>query len=575
MASPTLALTNTQHDSTENPLALAHVLLTAAVRTRTREGIRSSGRASSKERNAPMKSRLPLCRSAALLSVLAFGGSTAQAATCTVPGTHATIQAAVNDSSCSIINVAPGPYSENVTINRSLVLNGAQMGVPVAGRLSGGPLESTVYGANPIGANPVISINASNVVINGFTLRNPVTTGAAIGIAVNAAGSAALITYNIIDTITTLDTGANGTAQAVYLQNGPDNVNIVANEMKNVQSARSAKGVLVGDNGAGNAAVNTVIQGNSISNITSNNRGSYGISVANATVPVSGLKIRDNTISTLTAAPTGWIHAIGLEGNTPGVIVEGNSISNFITVSPDAIAVWFESNPSFPTGQVHQNNFDLTIADYGIAVQPVVVGVVDGTCNWWGDPNGPGPVGPGAGAMVSANVDYTPWLNARAPGAACVGGLASTPGKVTGGGQIPGDDPLFSPTGDLLSIPALTASASSGNGKATFGFVVKCCAPSGNLEYNDQAADVRIKAQSIDGLFISSPGVSCPAVPGSKHATFTGTAQVIRSGGTTTESFTVEVDDCGEPGTADTFGIRTTTYSNGPSTLIGGNIQIH
>ena len=184
-------------------------------------------------------------------------------------------------------------------------------------------------------------------------------------------------------------------------------------------------------------------------------------------------------------------------------------------------------------------------------------------------------MGPGAGAKVSNNVDYTPWLNARAPGAACVGGLASTPGKVTGGGQIPGDDPLFSPTGDLLSIPALTASASSGNGKATFGFVVKCCAPSGNLEYNDQAADVRIKAQSIDGLFISSPGVSCPAVPGSKHATFTGTAQVIRSGGTTTESFTVEVDDCGEPGTADTFGIRTTTYSNGPSTLIGGNIQIH
>ena len=39
--------------------------------------------------------------------------------------------------------------------------------------------------------------------------------------------------------------------------------------------------------------------------------------------------------------------------------------------------------------------------------------------------------------------------------------------------------------------------------------------------------------------------------------------------------FTVDVDDCGEPGTADTFGIKTMSYSNGPSTLIGGNIQIH
>lgn len=104
--------------------------------------------------------------------------------------------------------------------------------------------------------------------------------------------------------------------------------------------------------------------------------------------------------------------------------------------------------------------------------------------------------------------------------------------------------------------------------------MVKCCDPTGNLEYNDHGADVRIKAQSIDALVISSPGASCPA-PGTKHATFTGTAQVIRSTGTTTESFIVDVDDCGEPGTRDTFGIKTTTYSNGPSTLIGGNIQIH
>ena len=52
-------------------------------------------------------------------------------------------------------------------------------------------------------------------------------------------------------------------------------------------------------------------------------------------------------------------------------------------------------------------------------------------------------------------------------------------------------------------------------------------------------------------------------------------SEVIRPTGTTTEEFTVDVDDCGEPGTADTFGIKTMSYSNGPSTLIGGNIQIH
>jgi hypothetical protein len=175
---------------------------------------------------------------------------------------------------------------------------------------------------------------------------------------------------------------------------------------------------------------------------------------------------------------------------------------------------------------------------------------------------------------LQQNVDFDPWLHAP-PSTPCPQPPPpNTPGKVTGGGQIPGDDPLFSPLGDLLSVPALVPSLSGPTSNATFGFVAKCCAPTGNLEYNDHQADVRIKAQSVSGLFISSPGTSCPATPGSKHARFTGSAAVIRSTGTTTEPFTVDVDDCGEPGNADTFGIKTTTYSNGPSTLIGGNVQI-
>ncbi len=148
-------------------------------------------------------------------------------------------------------------------------------------------------------------------------------------------------------------------------------------------------------------------------------------------------------------------------------------------------------------------------------------------------------------------------------------GQESTPGRVTGGGQITGD-PVFSSLGELLSPPALTASAADPNSQATFGFVVRCCAATGNLEYNDHSAGVRIRATSMSGLFISDG--SCGP---NTHATFQGMADVIRVTGTTSEPFTVDVDDCGEPGTMDTFGIQTTTYSNGPHTLIGGNIQIH
>ena len=107
--------------------------------------------------------------------------------------------------------------------------------------------------------------------------------------------------------------------------------------------------------------------------------------------------------------------------------------------------------------------------------------------------------------------------------------------EVTAGGQIPGcggQIPIFSPLGDLLSPPALVPSLSLADptAQATFGFVIEPGSPpTGNLEYDDHPMDVRIKAQSIDALSITSPGTSCPAMDGSKHATFTGMAQVIRS----------------------------------------------
>jgi hypothetical protein len=528
-----------------------------------------------------MKIRLPLLRSAFAI-VFALGGGTAWAAPCTVPGTHASIQAAVSDGACDPIDVAPGIYTENVTISRSVTINGAQAGTPVAGRTFGVG-ESTVHG--------LFTILAANVTIDGFSVTNP---GQNFAIRIRTAGDNAFIANNIVQTVGSTTLTAN--PAAIYLELGPDGVQVVGNDISKIASIPTAQGILIGDSTSSNPSENILIEGNSISEILSVTRGAYGIQVnngASTATTATGfttVEILNNTIDNLiggTGGPNplggGWAHAIGLEGDTPGVVVEGNSISNVVDATPDifgnqnAIAVFFENNLYFATGRVNFNNFDVTIAAYGIAVSPVspTTALVDGTCNWWGDPNGPGPVGPGLGARVSDNVDYTPWLTTPAPVGGCVGG-ASTPGKVTGGGQIPGEDPLFSPLGDLLSLPALTVSASSGNGTATFGFVVKCCPETGNLEYKDQGADIRIKATSIDGLSISSPTAACALNPEGKHATFTGTADVIRSTGTLTDQrFTVEVDDCGEPGTADTFGIRTTGYSNGPSTLIGGNIQIH
>jgi hypothetical protein len=498
----------------------------------------------------------------------------AAAATCTVPTlSHPTIQSAVDDVTCSTINVAPGLYNEDVTIPRTLTLNGAQAGQPVATRFFAASAESTING--------LVTINAASVAFDGFSLMNSGLNDNN-GILVKTAGNGALITNNLVSLVGSATLTSN--AQGIYLEDGPDNVRIVNNDISKIASVPSAKGIYIGDTTATNASSNTLISGNTISEINSVSRGAYAIQVNNA-AGQPGLTILNNTIRDLTG--TGWVHAIGLEGDTPNVVVRLNSITNMVSGNPNnSLAVWFESpntNTSLTSGHVNLNNFNVTnLVDYGIAVDPTILGTgsVDGTCNWWNAPNGPGPVGPGTGAKVTPRVVYSPWLILPAPSGPCVGGTPSTPGKVTGGGQIPGTDPIFDGGGGgggaLISLPALVVSKSNPNEKATFGFVATCCPANGNLEYNDHWSDVRIKAVSITGLFISSPGVACPAIPGSQHAVITGRANVYRS--TTPqqeESLTVEVDDCGEPGSMDTFGITTDTYSNGPSTLLGGNIQIH
>jgi hypothetical protein len=504
---------------------------------------------------------------------------------------YTTIGAAVTDAAPGdTIGVCPATYTENVDVNvMNLTLVGAQAGQPVLTRVFGGPFESTVIGISTMGDNPVFEVTAPNVTIDGFSVRDIIAlTGSAIGIGVKvsvsgANGSGALVKNNIIDGVITPDLNSASSAQAIYLQQGPDNVVISGNAMSNIRSDRSAKGVFIGDaTGSTNSSDNVLIIGNSISNVTSDSRGAYGVLInrGRGTVANSGLIIRNNTITTL--AGTGlfnpsWVHAIGLEANTPGVLVRDNSITALVNSSPDVVAVFFEDNPTYATGMVIQNNFNVTPAAYGIAVNPgTATGDVDGTCNWWGDPTGPGPVGPSlAGAKVSPRVDYTPWLSAPSPNGACIGGQPSTPGKVTGGGQIDGD-PVFAVDGVLLSLPALVPSLSDPNSQANFGFVVQQAegeeSPRGNLEYNDHGAGVRIKAISFDKLVISDGACGLQT-----HAEFTGMATVENQTGPHTEPLTVKVDDCGNPGTmGDKFGITTVpSYSNGPSVLIGGNIKIH
>jgi len=335
---------------------------------------------------------------------------------------HSTISSAIAAVGAgNVIKVCPGTYTENLTIDKALTLKGAKAGESVKYRTFGGSSEATVMG--------LVTIQAADVKLEGFSLTNP---GQALGVIVKTAGSNAEIKKNIVQTV-----GSNtfaGPTVGMYLELGPDNVKVLGNKISDIQSQTgSAQGILVGDSTSADPSLDTRIDSNFISNITSEQRGAYGIQANNgaSTAPTATgyteLSMSGNTIKTLRG---NWVHAIGLEGETPNAEVLYNTINDITDTNPvptsDTAGVFFESNPFFFTSEVNQNNLAVTPSNHGIVVHPTLASLypslsVDGECNWWGSRQGPGAVASGNGSMVSSNVDYRPWLKSDSLGRDCGG----------------------------------------------------------------------------------------------------------------------------------------------------------
>ncbi len=64
----------------------------------------------------------------ALAVIAALAAPPAHAQTCTVPGSHATIQEAIDDPACATVALATQTYPESIVIRRSLILAGPGSG---------------------------------------------------------------------------------------------------------------------------------------------------------------------------------------------------------------------------------------------------------------------------------------------------------------------------------------------------------------------------------------------------------------------------------------------------------------
>ncbi len=89
--------------------------------------------------------------------LLFFSVKSVKAATIIVPDDYSTIQAAINAAnSGDTVFVRTGTYSERLVVNKTI-------------SLTGGSRDATILNETTI--DPLITITANNVKINGFTLK--------------------------------------------------------------------------------------------------------------------------------------------------------------------------------------------------------------------------------------------------------------------------------------------------------------------------------------------------------------------------------------------------------------------
>ncbi|MEY2528894.1 MAG: large repetitive protein [Verrucomicrobiota bacterium] len=343
-----------------------------------------------------------------VITALLGAVASVHASTCSVPSAgYPTIQAAVDDTTCSTINVAPGVYAENVSVSRAVTLNGAQAGQPVASRTSGGPSESTVIGANPAGPSPVFLVNASSVTIDGFTIKNTVVTGTALGVEVDSGSVDAVMINDFFDGIES----AAGAARAIYVQNGVSNVNINNNDIRNLSASADASALLVGDNNSTTGTEYCFMHHNTVSGITSLAGGAAAAVYRKVAVIPSAIEFQNNTVTNLAGAASA--RGVSLECDALTFLIAFNDFSGFSSAAADVTGVWINNNPHGYEGEAGGNNFDLPATAFGVKVQNADAAVYPpplcAGCNWWGSADGPGPVGPGHGCRVSSGVFYFNW----------------------------------------------------------------------------------------------------------------------------------------------------------------------
>ncbi|MDQ2996410.1 MAG: hypothetical protein M3R61_05060 [Chloroflexota bacterium] len=176
--------------------------------------------------------------------------SLAAGPTCTV-GTsganYTTVQAAVNDSNCSTINIAAGTYNENVTISRSVILQGAGAASTILDGGRNGRVLNIPAAAAQVQLHNV-TIQHGHLAINGF------------GSAISNNGTLSIADSSITDN----SVGSSGFGSSIY-----NNGSLTLNSSQVIRNHHGYTYVGVIYNDTGTLSINASrISQNDVSGIT-------------------------------------------------------------------------------------------------------------------------------------------------------------------------------------------------------------------------------------------------------------------------------------------------------------------
>lgn len=364
-----------------------------------------------------------------------------------------TIQSAINDASDGdTIAVDAGTYNENVNINKSLTLDGAQAGTAAtSGRSHQGSGESIIPGTNNYAAS--FAVNAANVTIDGFdfgpssddpsagpkgvdlgnssgaTVENSIFKHNQRGISLNGASNVTvkgnLFAYNNADpennasiwgdNVSTININHNevdgASNTAINLATGSNHITIDSNNFQNNGNAAviwSDNNVTFSNNtGANFNGSGLFITGSNTVNVTGNSLSTgstfNGVSISSASgSPSSNLTFTGNTLT----------------GFQNGINVGSNALGDTLTAHNNNLSGNSNAGVNAPTG-----------------ASPVV----DATGNWWGNASGPkdstGSDGSspdkntsGTGSAAIGAVQYSPWCT----DSSCSANSSTAPGQPTG-----------------------------------------------------------------------------------------------------------------------------------------------